>query len=424
MTDYWPRWQSRTIDTAMKERRVLLLTGPRQCGKTTLVTRRASKNTEYRTLDDGTLREIAEADPQGFLEHDSGMLIIDEVQRAPALLPAIKKVVDEDTRPGRFLLTGSANIQSLPHVQESLAGRVAKIRLRTLTEGEIRGAQPKFLEYAFDQSFKYGWRVYGRDDVLETAFRGGFPEAIKLEGRARRRWHRDYIEALLERDLKDIARIHQHDAMRELVRVMAAWSGKFMDISAIGAGLSIRRPTLESYINALESLYLVERVQPWTKTDYGRVGKQKKVFMTDGGLMASLLDWRFDQVRLDADRAGKLVESFAFNELAALVDTSDGRYQLYHYRDREKREIDFLIERDDGALLGIEIKAAASTKKDDFKHLAWFRDNLAGDCPFVGIVLYAGEFSGSLGNGLWAVPFGAMWGMTARRKKKAASRTG
>lgn len=410
MMAYLPRWQSQTIETAMKERRVLLLTGARQCGKTTLVRQIASKDTEYRTLDDGTLKEIAEADPQGFVKHKAGMLIIDEVQRAPALLTAIKKVVDEDTRPGQFLLTGSADIQTLPNVRESLAGRVAKIRLRTLTEGEIKGAQPKFLKRAFDQDFEYGWQVYDRDDVLETAFRGGFPEAITLKGRARRRWHRDYIEALLERDLKDIARIHRHDAMRELVRVMAAWSSKFMDLSAIGAGLSIQRPTLESYINALESLYLVERVHPWTKTDYGRVGKQKKVFMTDGGLMASILGWDLDHVRLDGDRAGKLVESFAFNELAALVDMSDGECELYHYRDRERREIDFLIERDDGALLGIEIKAAAGAKKSDFRHLSWFRDNLAGERPFVGIVLYAGDFAGSFGKGLWAVPFGAMWG--------------
>jgi hypothetical protein len=416
MADYYPRWQNKTIETAMKERRVLLLTGPRQCGKTTTVRHLAPKGTEYRTLDDGTLKEAAEADPRGFVEHDEGMLIIDEVQRAPALLPAIKKVVDEDTRPGQFLLTGSANIQTLSNVQESLAGRVAKIRLRTLAVGEIQGAQPEFLQRAFGQNFGHGWQVHDRDDILVTAFRGGFPEAITLNGRARRRWHRDYIEALLERDLKDIARIYRHDAMVELVRILAAWSAKFMDISAIGAGLSIRRPTLETYINALEQLYLVERVHPWTKTDYGRVGKQSKLFMTDGGLMASILGWRLDQVRLDPDRAGKLVETFAFNELAALVDMSDGEYALYHYRDREQREIDFLIERDDGALLGIEIKAAASVNKGDFKHLAWFRDNLAKDRPFVGIVLYAGTFSGSFGDGLWSVPFGAMWGLSPRHK--------
>jgi len=410
MADYLYRWQYQTIMTAMKERRVLLLTGPRQCGKTTLVKQLPAENTEYRTLDDVTLKEIAEADPANFVEHDAGMLIIDEVQRVLTLLPAIKKVVDEDTRPGQFLLTGSANIQTLPNTQESLAGRVAKIRLRCLTEGEILGAKPKFLQRCFDQNFRHKWKPYSRDSILEMAFRGGFPEAISLDGRARRRWHRDYVSALLERDLRDIARIRQHDAMHELVKILAAWSSRFMDIAAIGAGLSIRRPTLESYINALEALYLVERLQPWTKTDYARVGRQKKLFMTDSGLMGSILGWRLDQVRFDSDRVGKLVESFAFSEIAALVDISDGECDLYHYRDREQREIDFIVERDDGALLGIEIKAATSAKKDDFKHLAWFRDNLAGDRPFIGIVLYAGEHTGSFGDDLWAVPFGAMWG--------------
>lgn len=410
MVNIIPRWQSQSIKTAMKERRVLLLTGPRQCGKTTLVRKLSSNQVVYRTLDDVTLKEIAEADPAGFVAHDAGMLIIDEVQRVISLLPAIKKVVDEDNRPGQFLLTGSANIQTLPDVQESLAGRVAKIRLRTLTEGEIQRANPRFLHRCFEQNFTYKWRTYSRDDVLEVAFRGGFPEIIRLQGHARRRWHRDYISALLERDLKDIAQIRQHDVMHELVHVMAAWSSRFMDIAAIGAGLAIRRPTLESYINALEALYLLERVQAWTKTDYGRVGKQKKIFMTDSGLMSSILGWRLDQVRMDPDRAGKLVESFAFGELAALVDMSDGEYELYHYRDREKREIDFLVEREDGALLGIEIKCAASAKKDDFKHLAWFRDNIAEGRRFVGIVLYAGEHAGSFGNHLWAVPFGAVWG--------------
>ena len=192
-------------------------------------------------------------------------------------------------------------------------------------------------------------------------------------------------------------------------RRVEAWSSKFMDISGIGAGLAIRRPTIESYMNALETLYLVERVRPWTKTDYDRVGKQSKLFMADGGLMASILGWRIDQIRLDSDRSGKLVETFAFNELAAQVDADAFEYQLYHYRDREKREIDFIIEREDGALLGIEIKASSSVSKSDFKHLTWFQKNLAKEDQFVGIVLYSGEHIASFGNNLWAIPFGVLW---------------
>jgi len=182
-----------------------------------------------------------------------------------------------------------------------------------------------------------------------------------------------------------------------------------MNIEKIGAILGITRPTLESYINALEGLYIIEQVEPWTKTDYARVGKQRKLFMTDSGLMSSILGFREERVRLDPDQAGKLVETFAYNELAAQVELSGGEYSLYHYRDREKREIDLMVERDDGALLGIEVKSAATIAKKDFRHLGWFRESIADDRSFTGIVLYAGEHTGTFGDDLWAVPFGAIW---------------
>ena len=393
----------------MLERRVLLLNGPRQSGKTTLARELESDQIEYRSLDDGTLREAAENDPQGFIKRRTMTMIIDEVQRVPSLLPAIKKAVDEDTSPGQYLLTGSANIQSLPTVRESLAGRIAKIRLRPLAQGEMKKIAPLFIESAFEQSFSRSHIHCDRDALLEIAFRGGFPEPLTLQDRASKRWHNDYINAILERDLKDIARIHRKNDMQELVKVLATWSGKFMDLSAIGSGLSIKRPTIESYINALETLYLVERISPWTKTDYGRVGKQSKLFMADSGLMTSLLRWKIDQVRLDSDRSGKLIETFAFNELMAQIDAGDSLYSLFHYRDREKREIDFLIEREDNALLGIEIKAGSAIDKNDFKHMTWFKNNIAKNRLFVGVILYTGQFPASFGNDMWAVPFGLLW---------------
>ncbi|MDY6905484.1 MAG: ATP-binding protein [Thermodesulfobacteriota bacterium] len=409
MTALYPRWQKETIKRMMPERRVLMLSGPRQSGKTTLARALESNQVEYRTLDDGTLREAAENDPQGFIKLRTKTLIIDEVQCVPSLLPAIKKAVDEDTRPGQYLLTGSANIQSLPTVRESLAGRVANIRLRPLSQGEVGKTTPRFIESAFGQSFSKSPTSYDRDDLLEIAFRGGFPEPMALQDRGRKRWHADYISAILERDLKEVAKINRKNAMRELVNILASWSGKFMDISAIGSGLSIQRATIESYINALETLFLVERVYPWAKTDYARIGKQSKLFMADSGLMASLLKWKIDQVRLDPDRAGKLIETFAFNEIMAQVDAGDGRYELFHYRDREKREIDFLIEREDGGLLGIEIKAGSAISKNDFKHMAWFQNNLIKKQKFIGIILYTGQTPASFGSNLWAVPFSLLW---------------
>jgi predicted AAA+ superfamily ATPase len=404
----YQRWQKRLIEKTMKSRRVLLLNGSRQCGKTTLAKELAQKNTIYRTLDDLAVRQLAENDPHGFVQHpEHGMLMIDEIQHVPQLLSAIKRVVDEDTQPGQYLLTGSANIQSLPSVQESLAGRIAKIRLRP----EIVGSKPDFIERIFQGDMKVDNSAFpvDRKKLLSLALRGGFPEAVKLAVEERQQWHHDYINALLERDLRDIAKITHHHDMRELVRILAAWSGKFMDISAIGSGLSIRRSTIETYINALEALYMVERVYPWTRTDYERVGKQSKIYMTDSGMMSAILKYRLDHIEMDADRSGKLIETFIFNELSALIDASNGKYQLFHYRDREKREIDFLIERDDQALLAIEVKAGSAISDADFKHLKWFRDHIAKHKSFLGVVLYTGYQSGSMGRQLYAVPMSLLW---------------
>ncbi len=413
MSDFINRFQINSILEAMHTRRVLLLNGPRQCGKTTLANH-IGKNIGkekviYRTLDDVGLSKAAENDPHGFVKHSEGIMIIDEIQRVPSLLPAIKKSVDEHTHSGQFLLTGSANINALPSVNESLAGRVQKIRLRTLTQAEIMGTKAHFLERAFSQHFSSGSFYEDKEQILEYCFRGGYPEAIKLSPKARNLWHQDYIEALLERDLKEIARIHRYDAMQDLFKVLCSWSGKFLDISAIGTHLSIRRQTLESYMNALEILYLIERIPSWIKTDYQRVGRRPKLFVTDCGLICSLLRWRQDQVLLDSDRSGKIIESFVYNELATQIDVSQGLYNLYHFRDRENREIDFLIERDDGTLLGIEIKAGSGINMHDFKHLSWFQNNLAQNKNFIGIVLYTGEHAVPFGPSLWAVPLASIW---------------
>lgn len=407
---FYNRWQQHTIERALQTRRVLLIGGARQCGKTTLAKElETSEDISYLTLDDPATRRVAESDPQGFVQHYGKTLVIDEVQRVPDLLLAIKIRVDEDTRAGQYLLTGSVNLKSSPGVRESLAGRIRKIRLRPLSQGEILGTPPDFLDRAFDRDFEQPNQAYGRNAMIDISFRGGFPEVLPFDDAERKLWHRDYVDALLDHDLRDIANIRRRNAMSELVRILAAWSGKFMDVSAIGAGLSISRPTIETYINAIEALYLAERVSPWIHTDYDRVGSRSKLFMTDSGLMSSVLGWNREQVRMDADRSGKLIETFMFNEIAALVGASYGRYNLFHYRDREKREIDFLVEREDHALLGIEVKAGSTIGRNDFRTLKWFKENIADDREFTGVVLYSGELAGSMGDGLWAVPFGTIW---------------
>ncbi len=408
----YQRWQANVLTNALKTRRVVIVAGARQCGKTTLLKPLATSgaDVEYRTLDDKLLLESAKTDPQEFVKHRAQLMIIDEVQKAVELLPAIKMVVDENTRPGQYLLTGSANIQSLPSVTESLAGRIRTIPLRSLSQGEIAGHQPHFLENAFKQVFHQPPESVSRDEIIEVALRGGYPEVLLFSQHDRYLWHQNYIDALLERDLKEIIHIRRQEAMQNLIQVLSAWSTKPIDISAIGSNLSLQRQTVESYCNAIEALYLIDRISPYIKTDYERVGKQSKLIFNDSGLMASILRWKIDDIRFDGDRVGKLIETHVGNELQKHIDATENRCNLYHYRDKNHREIDFIIENEQGDLLGIEVKASTTPSPSDFKHLKWFKENIVpAHKKFIGVVLHTGNFIGSFGDNSWAVPIACLY---------------
>jgi len=405
----YQRWITSLIQASLRERRATLLVGPRQSGKTTLVKELLPESIDYRTLDNLTLLSAAESDPHEFVKRQGDLMVIDEIQRVPELLMAIKMELDRSNDKGQYLLTGSANIRQLSTVRESLAGRVAKVRLRPLTQGEITGRQPTFIQDAMQQKIPAPASHYDRNEVIALALRGGFPEPMTLQEESRPAWHRDYVNALVDHDLVDIINIRRRDDMQQLLFVLAAWSSQYIDLNAIQSALSIKRPTLETYLNALEALFLFDRLPAYAKTDYARVGKRPKLYMNDSGLMAAILNWDRDRVRLDDQKLGKLVETFVYNEIASHVSCYSG-YQLHHYRDREKREIDLLVESDRSDLLGIEVKSGSVVKKEHFKHLAWFRDNLVKkDQSFVGVVLYTGEHLVTFGDRLWAVPMGCLW---------------
>ena len=410
----YPRWQRGGVERALGSRRVVLLEGPRQSGKTTLAETFISGKADFRSLDDPTTLDAAIADPVDFVRHGDRLMVIDEVQRAPKLLLAVKMDVDRNQNYGRYLLTGSAHIQSLPGVRESLAGRAGKVRLRPLAQGEILGRSPEFISNAFEENFRTlaepDGQALGKDDYIAMAMRGGFPEALRLDkaGKARR-WHADYLAAVVDRDLRDIAEIRRRDGLMKLVEALAAWSSKEADISKIGAGLRLARGTIDSYVNALEALHIVERVRPWHSSDYNRIIKRDKIFVTDAGFMSAVLKWRPEQVRAAGDLNGKLVETFVFNELSSVLEAQEDDYDLYHYRDNKGREVDLLVQNERGDLVGIEIKAGSSVDRSMFKHLDWFRSKFAKDRDFKGLVLYSGERVLSFGDDLWAVPISALW---------------
>jgi predicted AAA+ superfamily ATPase len=408
---FYPRWQLSNLRIALETRRIVLISGARQTGKSTLAKEVTVPHTEYRTLDDDLMLRAASSNYQAFLKHSGRSLIIDEIQKEPGLIPAIKMAVDESNEPGQFILTGSASLSALPNVTESLAGRIRSIRLRPLTQGEILERQPTFVNKAFGEDFPKPDKQFDQDTILSLAFRGGYPEAVRLPIQARADWYGDYLEALLDRDLQYISQIKRRHEMRGLVQALAAWSSKLMDLSAVGGSLELSRPTLNSYINALEALYLFDRLPAWAKGDYARVGKQDKLFMCDTGLLTATLRWTQEESRFADDRLGKLIETFVYTQLAAEVDVLGRDYSLYHYRDRDRHEIDFLIERHDGAILAMEVKAGANVTSKQFSHLRWFNEKYK-PCHFVGVVFHTGNQLVSFGENLWAVPIASLWGNT------------
>lgn len=385
-----------------------MLSGARQCGKTTTSKSITNENFIYRTLDEITLLKSAQNDPQGFVKLDKGTMIIDEIQRVPELITAIKKAVDENTRYGQYLITGSVNLQTLPTAKESLAGRVKKVRLRTFSYGEILGNEPRFIDRINRCEFINN-NGYDKRKMLDIMFKGGYPEAILINNEQERKlWYQDYFNTIIEYDLKDIANIRRHDNLQKLVSVIASYSSKFIDKSKITSAMGIGTNTLDSYLGVLENTFLVDKLSPYLKTDYERVNKQSKYFLTDTGLMSAVLDWNIEDTYFDTDKSGKIFETYVYHQLAEQVELTNGEYSLFHYRDREKREIDFIIESND-TIYGIEVKAGSSVSKESFKHINWFKKNLAKNKKFIGIVLYTGEFSLPFGENLWAVPMNNLW---------------
>ena len=406
----YQRWQVENTQKALKNRRVVAISGARQTGKTILTGQVMGDKGIYRSLDKHEFFQAAKYDPNEFVKNSGGTMVIDEIQKVPYLLSEIKLAVDKDNRPGQYLITGSANLQTLATINDSLAGRIKHIRLRPLTVGEILKNKPTFLERAFRGNFPVQIKGYDKDAIFDFAFRGGYPEAVRMKNtKERKEWHRDYINNLINKDLYDIENIRRLDTISDLVKILAGWSGKFMDKAKIGSTLEISKPTFDIYINALISLFIFERVPPWTKTDYGLVGKKSKIYATDTGLMASLLNWKREDLYLESDKSGKLMETLVFQEISAQIDL-DSDYSLYQYRDTKKREVDFLIEKENEGLVGIEVKASRRVSIEDFAPQIWFKENIIKNkMPYRGMVLYTGEDTLSFGNGMLAVPAAALF---------------
>ncbi|AUW46647.1 putative ATPase (AAA+ superfamily) (plasmid) [Rhizobium leguminosarum] len=363
----------------------------------------------YLTLDDQTVLEAAQSDPAGFIR-GLDRAIIDEIQRAPDLLLAIKKTVDEDYRPGRFLLTGSANVLTLPRIADSLAGRMETVRMLPLARAEIEGRTPSFLEHLFDGSLKSPWSSIIGDDFVQLVLLGGFPEAISRNSERRRQdWARSYLTSILTRDLRDIADVEKLTELPKFVRLLAEHTSQLVNYSQFGGSINVSHKTGQRYVGLLEQVFLVATVQPWFTNTLKRIVKTPKLHFLDSGLLASVRGLTFDRVKADRGTFGALLESFVFSEVLKLMTASELRLTPYHFRDRDMREVDIVLERDDGMIAGIEVKASATVKAGDFGGLRALAE-ACGDRFAFGVVLYDNTDVVPFGDKLAAVPLSSMWG--------------
>src|SRR5580658_7698912 len=405
----FPRFAGAQLRIALKDTPVVLVTGPRQCGKTTLVRTIAAAGREFLTMDDDTVLASARADPAG-LVRSLRKATIDEVQRTPDLLRAIKMSVDEDRRPGRFLLTGSANLLAVPLVSESLAGRMEIVNLLPLSQAEIHGRRPGFLQAAFEgKAGRCGEAMTGRQ-LVDAVLTGGYPEMLRRKQLERRRaWARDYVRAIVQRDVRDIAEVKKLAQMPRLLQVLAHYSGQLTNFTEIGGQVGFDDKTTRKYIGILEQLYLVRRLEPWFRNRLKRLVKTPKLHFLDSGLLAALLTVTPERIRLDRGIFGRLLETFVYTELLKQIAWTGNTCALYHFRDKDQVEVDFVVEDDAGSVVGIEVKASATVITSDFKGLRKLAEACGADFRS-GLVLYDGDRSVPFGDRLFAAPLACLWG--------------
>ncbi len=405
----FPRRIESRIAEALTDTPVVLLAGPRQAGKTTLVRQMAGSQWPYLTMDDELTLLSAREDPVGLIRQ-LDRAVIDEIQRAPALLMAIKKSVDEDRRPGRFLLTGSANLMALPTVADSLAGRMETLSLLPLSQSEIEGQTRNWLDSVFAGQLPRPGSKAGADDLVGRVLRGGYPEAMsRASARRRSAWARQYLDAILARDVRDISGIEKLDQVPRLLRALAQTAGQMCNYTQLGGQVGLDAKTAAKYIGVFEQMYLLRRVDVWSRNRLSRVIKSAKLQFIDSGLLATLLDLTADEVQKDKTRFGPVLETFVFAELLKHASTAEGQYHPMYYRDAEKVEVDLVIENAAGQLVGVEVKAAATVKDSDLRGLRKLA-GLAGESFKMGVLLYDGDETLPLGERIWAAPLSTLWG--------------
>ncbi|MCY3813697.1 MAG: ATP-binding protein [Gammaproteobacteria bacterium] len=405
-----PRHAEAEIRRALSDTRIVAVVGPRQSGKTTLA--RGIAQTDDRafvTLDNEQDRRFALDDPLGFVRGHTA-LVIDEIQRAPGLILALKQAVDEDPRPGRFLITGSVDLFKGSISPDSLAGRVETMELLPFSQAELaRARRSRFIDRAFANDFPAFTTTGATPNLIDRVLAGGFPEAVSRDAPDRRNaWLRAYARSLAQRDIAEIAVVGKHVEMSRLIDHAAVSAGTLLNMTNLGSRLNVDGKTVDRWLTLLEQMFLVRRVRAWHRSDLKRLVRTPKLHFLDSGLLAALRRKRAVDIGTDRGELGALLECFVHAELAKVAALADEPTAIYHYRDKDRIEVDFVLERIPGMIVGIEVKASATVRPEDFRGLRRLKDAV-GDLFACGILLHDGERIQRTAQGLLAMPVKALW---------------
>jgi|Deesub1362B_J571_1020462.scaffolds.fasta_scaffold01386_3 hypothetical protein len=403
--------------SALQDSPVVFLSGARQTGKSTLAkwltaTRYPAR---YITLDDATVLAAARADPTGFIAGLDGPVVLDEVQRAPELFLAIKAAVDRDRRPGQFLLTGSADVLLLPRLSEFLVGRMEITTLWPFSQGELHGVVEGFVEAVFADDFSpYPHTGNSPMDLIEHVTTGGYPEAVtRADPDRRRAWFNSYVTTILHRDVRDLANIEHLDALPRLLSLLAARATSLLNYAELSRSLGLPQTTLKRYLTLLKTTFLVQFLPAWSANLGKRLVKSPRLLLIDTGLMAHLLGTDLQALKSRPELLGRLLENFAAMELKKQITWSRVRPGIYHFRTGTGQEVDIVLEDASGRVVGIEVKASATVRAQDFKGLRYLAD-LLGDRFLRGIVLYTGDQHVPFGTNLHALPLSSLWELNTK----------
>lgn len=412
ITSAIPRNARVLAEEILSDTPVLTVSGARQVGKSTLVAQ-LLQNRSYRllNLDNAATLQAAQTDPDGFVrQFPEGVVAIDEIQRVPALLRAIKAALDEDRRPGRFIVTGSSNLMNLKGAEESLAGRAETLRLRGFSRGERKGITEDFAANAWNPHPQLPASDFERIDYLRMITESSFPEIAEATPRRRDRWVQAYVERVLTKDATDLYGIQYPDRLRVLLGKIASQGASEFVAAHIGRELNIPERSVPGYLDALKNVFLIDVLPAWGTNLTRRVISKPKVFLQDPATAASLVgvDAASLEMQISSSFTGGLLESFVATELLKQQEWSAVPFKLFHFRDSTGKEVDLVMESRSREVVGVEVKAAVSLQSKDFSGLRHLQ-KLAGERFRCGILLYAGKESLPMGPGLWAMPISALW---------------